>query len=278
MHWIVERAKRDEDKDPMLWIATGRSGVDDMAGLISVLEERGISYDVVRKPPLADYLVSMEDDTPLQLKPDKPVFAYGSTTMGLVSELSGWKPGYIDAPEMLEAISHWGEHMLNHDAKVATIGTMVPPHGEFFIRPDTDGKAFAGTVTNHEDFDAWRAKIMDITGWTSLPPETQVLYAPVKTIHAEWRLAIVAGKIAAASQYHLNGRLDKKQGAPREVIAYAQARIAEWQPRRAFVMDIAKVDDGYRIIETNSISSSGFYKMDKEAYVDAIETLLIDVS
>ena len=278
MHWIIERAPRDEDTDPMLWMATGRmSGTDDMARLIRVLEARGIRHDVVRKPPFADFLVSMtrdpatRDDEPVHVHSDKPVFTYGSTTIGLVSALSGWSPGYIDAPEMLEAIAHWGEHMLNHDVEVAQIGTMMPPEGSFFIRPDTDGKAFAGTVVDDVEFDAWRARLLDVKGWTSLPRDTRVLYCPVKRILAEWRLAVVDGRIAAASQYRRGGRQHLQEGAPKEVLAYAQARIDEWRPRMAFVMDICEVEDGLRIVETNSISSAGFYRMDMEAYVDAIE-------
>lgn len=281
MHWIIERAPRDEDTDPLLWMATGRpTGTDDMARLIRVLEARGIRHDVVRKPPFADYLVSMERGEPGKDKPrvdissDESVFAYGSTTIGLVSKQSGWAPGYIDAPEMLEAISHWGEHMLNHDVQVAEIGTMVAPQGSFFIRPDTDGKAFAGTVTDHDDFEEWRGRLLDVKGWTSLPPETRVLYGPVRTIHAEWRLAVVGGRIAASSQYRRNGKMHLEEGAPEGVLEYARARIAEWQPRIAFVMDICEVDDGYRIVETNSISSAGFYKMGMEGYVDAIEAML----
>ncbi len=283
MHWIIERAPRDEDTDPLLWIATGRrSGTDDMARLIEVLRDRGIRHDVVRKPPIADYLVAMdrdpttEHDEPLLIHVDGPVFAYGSTTLELVSRRSGWTPGYFDAPEMLETISHWGEHMLNHDVQVGEIGTMATPEGSFFIRPDVDGKAFAGQVMDDVDFEAWRARVLDVKGWTSLPRDTRVLYGPVRRIHAEWRLAIVAGRIAAASQYRKGGRLQTMEGAPEDVLAYARSRVAEWEPRPAFVMDVCETDRGYRIVETNSISSAGFYRMDMASYVDAIERDLLE--
>lgn len=272
MHWIVERAARDEDTDPMLWMATGRhSRTDDMARLIAVLEGRGIPHTVVRKKPFADYLISMTDETPMTVKPDARVFAYGSTTMELVSKASGWAPGFLDAPEMLEAISHWGRHMLNHDVQVAEIGTMQVPEGSFFIRPDADGKAFAGMVINDDEFETWRAQVLDVKGWTSLPPSTRVLYGPVRRIDAEWRLAIVERRVAAASMYRQSGRMRQVEGASAEVIAYAEARAAEWNPRTAYVMDICDTPKGLRIVETNSISSAGFYAMDMAAYVAAIE-------
>lgn len=274
MHWIIERAPRDEDTDPMLWIATRRrTGQDDMARLMAVLQERGIPHTCVRKPPLADYLVSMTSDTPITIEIDEPVFVYGSTTMELVAKNAGWAPGFFDAPEMLEAIDHWGAHMLNHDARVAEIGSMTPPQGTFFIRPDSDGKAFAGTVMNDEDFTRWRDQLLNVKGWTSLPPKTRVLYAPVRRLHAEWRLAIVNGKVATGSQYCRNGKLDIAAGAPAEVIAFAEARANEWHPRQAFMMDVCQIDEGLRIVETNSISSAGFYAMDMQDYVTAIEGL-----
>lgn len=274
MHWIVERAPRDEDADPLLCLATGRTN-DDMQRLADVLKRRNIPHDLVRKPPFADYLVGMNDENPIEHRIDGPVFAYGSTTLGMVSQKMGWTPGYIDAPEMIEAISHWGAHMLNHDAKTSEIGSMEAPQGAFFIRPDTDGKAFAGTVTSHEGFNEWRSRLLDIDSWTSIPPETMVLYASVKDILAEWRIAVVGGKIAAASQYRKNNRLQLREGAPDDVLRYAQCRIDEWAPRQAFVIDICETPDGFRIVETNSISSAGFYHMNMESYVDAIEKYLI---
>jgi hypothetical protein len=276
MHWIVERAPRDEDKDPMLSLVTKRfAGNDDIGRLISVLVEKQIPHDVVRKPPMADYLVSMTGDDPIHLQPDGPVFAYGSTTLQNVAENSGWNPGYFDAPEMLEAIDHWGEHMLNYEAKVEEIGKMSIPSGTFFIRPNDDGKAFAGTIMTHEEFDAWRDRILDIDGWTTVPADTKVLYAPVRQIHAEWRLAIVNGTVAASSMYRKNGKLKLEEGCPHEVQEYALARISEWEPRAGFIMDVCATEEGLRIVETNSLSSSGLYLMNMNTYVDAIEKIHI---
>lgn len=274
MHWIVERAPRDEDADPMLWLATRRmAGNDDIGRLISVLAEKSIPHDVVRKPPMADYLVSMTGDEPIYLQPAGPVFAYGSTTLQSVAEKSGWNPGYFDAPEMLEAIEHWGSHMLNYEARVEEIGAMQIPTGTFFIRPNDDGKAFAGTIMTDEEFSAWRDRILDIDGWTTIPADTKVLYAPVRRINAEWRLAIVNGQVAASSMYRKDGKQNLQEGCPSEVSEYALARVSEWETRTGFVMDVCATDEGLKIVETNSLSSSGLYLMNMHTYVDAIESI-----
>ena len=273
MFWIVDRAPRDEDTDPLLWIATGRHpGRDDMARLMGALEAQGVPHAAVRKPPFADYLVDMHDkDRRVELRPDGLVFAYGSTTLHEVSASMGWTPGFVDGPPMDECDARWGDRMLNHGARIETIGAMAVPDEPVFIRPVDDGKAFAGSVETPEGFEAWRARIIDIKGWTNVPPETRVVVARPRRIHAEWRLAVVDGEIATASLYRDGSRLRNETGAPAEVRTFAMERIAEWRPRAAFVMDVADTEDGLRIVETNSISSAGFYAMDMDRYVAAIE-------
>jgi hypothetical protein len=50
-----------------------------------------------------------------------------------------------------------------------------------------------------------------------------------------------------------------------------------WQPARAFVIDIALTDDeddGWcKVIEVNNINSSGFYSIDMQKFVMAIEAM-----
>jgi len=52
-----------------------------------------------------------------------------------------------------------------------------------------------------------------------------------------------------------------------------QARVVEWSPRRAFILDVAETDRGIRIVETNSVSFAGFYAMDMGRYVAALDRL-----
>lgn len=273
MHWIVDRAPRDEDTDPLLWIATGRMpGRDDMARLMAALADQGVPHTAVRKPPMADYLVHMEDkDRRVELRPDGLVFAYGSTTLHEVSTAMGWTPGFVDGPPMDECDAAWGAHMLNHGARIETLGTMAVPDEPVFIRPLDDGKPFAGKVETPEGFEEWRQGILDVKGWTNLPPSTKVVVGKPRRIDAEWRLAVVDGKVATSSLYRDGSRLRHETGCPPEVLAFAAERIAEWQPRAAFVLDVAATPEGLRIVETNSISSAGFYAMDMALYVAAIE-------
>lgn len=273
MFWIVDRAPRDEDTDPLLWIATGRHpGRDDMARLIRALEAQGVPHAAVRKPPFADYLVDMVDkDRRIEMRPEGLVFAYGSTTLHEVSTAMGWTPGFVDGPAMDECDARWGAHMLNFGARIETLGTMAVPDDQIFIRPVDDGKSFAGKCVDPAEFENWRQGVLDVKGWTNLPPTTRVVVGVPRRIEAEWRIAVVDGVAVTASIYRDGSRLRNELGAPADVLRFAADRVAEWRPRAAFIMDVCSTPEGLRIVETNSISSAGFYSMDMEVYVAAIE-------
>lgn len=265
MHWVVNTSLRRE------------GGYD---ALIYQLERQNTPYTLVRKPPFADYLVAMHDDIdesgshkPIMLDIEGPVFVTGTTSMQAVSEAHGWSPGYITAPSQQEGIAHWGEHMLNHNARWGRIDEIIPPDGEFFIRPDLDLKAFSGTVMVPKKFEEFRKGIMDVQGWTTCPPETIVMIAPIQTIWSEYRMYVIDGKVRTASRYKTGNTVAYSPEVGDMFINYANDRVAEWNPRIAFVMDIAHTPDGPKIIETNAISSSGFYAIDMNVFVGEINVL-----
>lgn len=249
--------------------------------LIAALERQGIGYVLVRKPPFTDYLVAMHDDLDEQgnNKPvmldhiEGPVFVTGTTSMNGVSAAHGWQPGYISAEPVSACIEHWGEHCLNADAVFGEIATIVAPPGEFFIRPDADSKAFAGTVMSTDNFEEWRRQITDIKGWTTCPPDTRVLIAPLHEIWAEYRCCVVDGRVVTASRYKTGNTVAYSSDVGPMVLDFAKARVAEWNPRIAFILDVAHTPDGMKVIETNAISSSGFYAMDMNIFVGEISAL-----
>ncbi len=250
------------------------------ADLIAQLDRQGIEYQLVRKPPMADFLVSMEDEynedghnIPIMLDITGPVFVCGTTSMAEVSKSHGWLPGYLSAPSQTECIEHWGEHMLNRDSYFDSIANIVPPPGEFFIRPNQDSKSFAGTIMNDIDFEDWRRGLLSVKSWTTIPSTTVVMISSLKTIHAEYRCTVVDGRIVTASQYKIGDTVKYSNQVDQRIIDYATMRADEWNPEIAYTLDIADTSDGLRIIETNSISSSGFYALDMNKFVGSITAL-----
>lgn len=266
MHWIIGRA------------LTREAGY---ASLMQAIEKTGTKHTLVRKPPFVEYLIADHNDLdengdnkPIMLDIKEPVFVTGTTSMQGVSRNHGWNPGFIDAPSQEECMEHWGEHMLNHGALFGEIGKIrAPEEGGFFIRPNEDLKSFAGTVMNAEKFNGWRTSLLAIDSWSSIPPETEVMIAPIRTIWAEYRCIVVNGRYVTGSRYKTGSRIEYSPDVAPMIINYVNERIGEWNPRRALCIDIAHTPEGLKVIETNSISSCGFYAIDMDIFVHEINSL-----
>jgi hypothetical protein len=268
MHWIVNTSLKREGG---------------YYALIEQLDHLGTPYTLVRKPPFVDYLISMEDDLdangdhkPMRLDIEGPVFVTGTTSMKGVSDRHGWGtpgPGYIDAPSQQECLEHWGDHMLNAEARYGTLASIIPPEGSFFIRPDEDSKAFSGEVMDKDGFEDFRQRIIDIKGWTTCSPDTLVMVAPLKTIWSEYRCYVIDGKVRTSSRYKTGQTVAYSRDVGSFITDYANARVEEWNPRIAFVLDVAHTPDGLKVIETNAVSSSGFYDIDMNIFVGEINAL-----
>jgi hypothetical protein len=264
VHWVVDRA-------------LGRSE-GSYERLLEQLDRSGTPYTLVRKPPFADYLVGLEDnDTPITIDVPNPVFVTGTTSMRLVSDKHGWNPGYIDAPGQLELKDAWGEELLNHDAVVGPLGTIMPPGDGFFIRPVEDTKSFAGQMMNADEFYDWRKNIINGDfAFATLGPDDLVMMAPYKEIYAEYRLYVIGGEIVTGSRYKLGNRVFYTSDLDPKMLDYARERINEYCPRQAICLDIAQVQGDkltYKVIETNAISSSGFYACDMGRFMSAINEM-----
>jgi hypothetical protein len=102
-----------------------------------------------------------------------------------------------------------------------------------------------------------------------------VSYSPVKDIYREARFFVVDGKIATQSTYKVGSKVHYTAEVPPNMLEYADRMIKIWQPARAFVIDIALTDDKEpeKIIEVNCINSAGFYAIDMQRFVGAIENM-----
>lgn len=260
MHWVVNTCLR------------GEGGYH---SLIEALERQDIPYTLVRKPPFADYLISLEGNEKITLDIEGPVFVAGTSSMREVSRKHGWEFGYIDAAGIEECLDHWGDHMLNADARFGTVADIVPPKGDFFVRPDLDTKSFSGEMTNSAAFEDWRKSILAIKkGFATVLPETRIMTASPKTIWSEYRCAVIGGSVKTASRYKTGRTVAYSGDVGENIINFANARVAEWNQRPAFALDIADTPAGLKVIETNSISSSGFYALDMGIFVHEISQLV----
>ena len=176
-----------------------------------------------------------------------------------------WRIGSIFDPDTFlwsQCHRHWGDRMVSR-GRVLTPGEWLasPPAGDSFARPDGDSKAFDGGVYAPEAFRTQMRK---------LPSETWVVCAPPVTIDAEYRVFIVGDDVVGASQYRRAGEACFDGYVPDAVIDLALEANAIWQPREAYVLDIARSGDRWGIVEVNCITAARFYSAQPRAVVSAL--------
>lgn len=270
MHWVIDRSLGRRN-------ALGQGGEAGYEHLIETLERTQTSYSLVRKIPFSGVLIHPDDEgpdhKPITLEIEGRVFVCGTLSMKATAEQHGWTPGYVDGADQEELIAAWGSHMLNHTAVIGKFSEVEPPAEEFFARPVDDSKSFAGTTFTRPEWIDWKSRVMDIqNSGASIRADDLVMLAPLQKIFAEYRLFVINGKIVTGSRYKLGSRVFYTTDLPPDMLDYARSRLAEYCPRRALCLDIAHIDDDdpFRVIETNSISSAGFYACDMNVFVNAI--------
>ena len=134
-----------------------------------------------------------------------------------------------------------------------------------FFRPFDDKKSFDGAVFDLVEFvDLFK----DI-----IPPSEIVTISSVKEIYCEWRFVVVEYKIVSFCCYRGE---EKKFEAPITFVNHIITSIMSFRNApSAFVMDICKVRDGYRVVECNVFNSSNFYECDFCSIVYEIDRLMI---
>jgi len=254
MYWIVQENLYKEDA---------------FADLIRALELSGTDYGIVKVIPFS------HEVTPEPTTKDR-IMVNGSTALTFIGQDKGWCVFYNDNFNHRVWVQFMKDDLLNADAIVGGFGEVNPVWDEFFIRPAEDRKVFAGQIIHKDEFDTWRINTENAhkDGYTTLTPDTDVVVSPLKNIHSEWRFFVVDGKIVTGSLYKRYGVLYQQPLLhDDEVLPYAQKMVDKWQPDRAFVIDVASTDEGYKVIEYNCMNSCGFYKSDVGKIVNAIEEM-----
>jgi len=98
-----------------------------------------------------------------------------------------------------------------------------------FIRPDDDGKSFAGEVLKFADYLEWFGSLKMVEN-SSVSGDSRIVVGEPFNIGRESRLWCVGKKVVAASQYRNNFKLEKRLGCPDEVITFEEARCLQFTP------------------------------------------------
>jgi hypothetical protein len=248
------------------------------------LDRMGVDVTYVKTIPFSD-----ETDPPLPSDLTN-VVCFGSIGLGRIAKRRNWTPG-VWLNENFDMRRHHqflGKEMFNEYYLTGTIEGMDDIHeyfgDEFFIRPVLDDKSFSGQVITKEEFYKWRQQVRDLAEMTlfgkdsyvTVTPYTDIIISPIKDIAAEYRFMVVDKEVVTGSRYKFGQNIihlpfDK---IDEHIIQYARDRAAQYQPDRAFVLDIAIDENGSpKVLELGCINACGMYMADTQKLIDAIERM-----
>lgn len=279
MHWIVQNN---------LWAEAAYDG------FIEALHRLKVDYTRVQLLPFVDKIIPEDFDkntTPIEDAPSAIIdeslalFPSGSTKLSRIAKQRGWKGAMMNDNMQFDKWKEGvGENLLNHGAITCTVEQVLEhvdniPQ-ELFTRPCHDNKAYSGRTHTKDNFIYWAKEISKVDPSeedpqsTLLNRTTPIIFGQYHKILAEYRFMVVDGQVVTGSIYKLGSRVIYDSAYVNDdALAYAQRMVKQWQPARAFVIDVCETPKGYKVVEYNCINCSGFYACDYFKFIDAIENM-----
>lgn len=160
--------------------------------------------------------------------------------------------------------------LFNRFGQIYRFGDLDKPEtdlpNEMFVRPVSGWKPFAGFSCPKEFI---KSETNALNQLEHVPSHELVVVFPQKKIYNEWRYWIVDSQISTSSSYgwdndhHFKKPSSKVDEFVETVIPYFD-NIGVTD----FVMDVAEGEEGYRLLELNALSTSGWYDaMDEEKLI-----------
>ena len=237
MKWLIQPVKVEQEK---------------VKELMTMLGKAGIEYDIVY--PFENQV----------LNPDKSVYVYDDKqTYFVCGSYPLTRNVYKDRKESVFSLEDYSfqdimnifesYNFVNYDAKILHSKDLVWLEEEYFIRPVNDDKSFNGGIYNSNTFKY----------------KGDIVVAKLKHISKEHRFFIIDRQIVTGSLYKINGSLSTSPIIDEGVLQFTQEMIKKFD-YPGFVIDIATVDNEYKIMELNCLNASGFYDINLYKLVNAV--------
>lgn len=241
--------------------------------MVETFKKYNIPYDIVRVIP---FIHEIDGKKPT-ISENEKVVVYGSIGTQKLAIKHNWFPGVWTSDNFSETKMNLpDDKKLNSDfismklSEVWDKFLVSKEFGfEFFIKPNTDTKEFAGTVMEREEFQLWLYDMNSI-GYLE-NNDFEVVICEPKHVSQEYRFVVVDGKISSGSLYKNFGRayMDKKIDPEAELFVNQLCKINN--PADVYVIDVGMTHDGYKVIEYNTFNSAGLYLCD-------VEKIILDIN
>jgi hypothetical protein len=227
----------------------------------------------VEQRPFYEISVSPGSATlPILPAVDGPVVFHGRTTLILRAfEHPQWRRGIFFDPAHFQHRAYaagYGVQLLNAGARITSWEEFLsePHHPEelIFLKPNDDLKRFTGGIFSFAECSTLYQRLRSTT--RPIEPTAEVVIGQPQEVDAEWRLFLVEGRVVSGSMYRPSG----DPYLPPDLIVFAESVTSQWMPARVFVLDVARVNQTWKVVECNCFNGSRFYMADVKRIVRAV--------
>lgn len=271
-HWLFEKDVFEEDLEP----------------LKEAVVAQGMQYKEWDILAWGVWPTREGDEAILSMFPEEAcVIFHGSLqTARRLQQKARWIPGvYANLPnyECTHYYAYLAKYLLNSDYVMLPFGELnrrkdwllrtVGNNGCVFVRPSSGFKIFTGKVVDERTWE----KDVELLGLYDVDPHRVVVVAEPRNIRREWRLVVVDKTVVTASLYREDGERCLSADVSPEVLLYGQEIAAgDFQPDRAWTLDICEVSEGLRLLEIGSFSCAGLYACNSASVVDAVSRVALE--
>ncbi|MEP0820941.1 MULTISPECIES: ATP-grasp domain-containing protein [Trichocoleus] len=203
---------------------------------------------------------------------DGPVVFHGRTTLILrASEHPKWQRGIFFDPVDFQHRAYaaaYGDQLLNADARITSWEDFLreprDPAELVFLKPNDDLKRFTGGVLSVAECFTLYQQLRRAT--RPINPASEVVIGQPREIDGEWRLFIVEGEVVSGSMYRPSG----DAYLPHDLVLFAEHIASQWMPAPVFVLDVARVEQTWKVVECNCFNGCRFYLADVARIVRAV--------
>ena len=176
--------------------------------------------------------------------------------------------GVVSYDEDVFKVSQWlpaiGENALNWEGSYYLHALQMSEREiGSFCRSDSGDKHWAGQMIRDDS---------DIRLIKSIVPVDEMMFvAPRRDVFGEWRIWMINGMCAAGTPYANEFcEYAGHEGCLNDAVDFAVwLANEEFEPDERYVIDVAYTKDGYKVVEYNAYSTSGFYGVDTGRLFDA---------
>ncbi|MES5837591.1 ATP-grasp domain-containing protein [Bacillus cereus group sp. MG11] len=203
---------------------------------------------------------------------NEQVMVYGSKTLANIAKEMSLEPGsFMNDQFEFEVFQQvLGDELLNKDFIIGDLWELNPIDEEFFIRPTGNTKLFTGSTVTREEFLLWQKQ--ECRGNSPYLGQ-KLMISPIQEIKAEYRFFVVNQNIVTSSCYKENNVMSMVPKPSDELLSYTMKMINKFPLAKAYVIDVAETNNGFKVVEYNNINTSGLYDCDEILLVQAINEM-----